>query len=469
METRPKRALSAFNLYYRYKRTIILDAHTSDDEKSETSSADGGGGNTTADGCGNSASNNKNKESIQRLITSIPGLESYTPETLSALSPAKRNEISRTEIRKVLVNNLSPNESTRDRLHRKSHGCMSFIEMSKIMSTSWKSIDEYTKSVFEELAQEGRVVQQERVAEYEKLNPPQPEAMPSSSDGGGEGQGSVDEQQLFLNNGNLNQHPFLGGNYNQYNTGADTPSSHKSPVSSQGSSPKSTKESSKKRSSSAKSANDAPDTPTRPKRPLSAYNLFYRYKRIKILKAYSTGHDSKDYITQLLERVPGLEDYPTIEYDPSKEKEPPQNVKDICSAEIRALLEDNLSPNETRDRLHRKSHGYMSFTEMSKIMCDSWKAIDDYTKSVFEELAQKGRKMYQLRVAAYEKLKKPSAVKKQKLDNYAEKATKITASPASSGTVKSKMSKKMMMQQMQQQVCAWWSLSSLVSVFFCSF
>ena len=215
METRPKRALSAFNLYYRYKRTIILDAHTSDDEKSETSSADGGGGNTTADGCGNSASNNKNKESIQRLITSIPGLESYTPETLSALSPAKRNEISRTEIRKVLVNNLSPNESTRDRLHRKSHGCMSFIEMSKIMSTSWKSIDEYTKSVFEELAQEGRVVQQERVAEYEKLNPPQPEAMPSSSDGGGEGQGSVDEQQLFLNNGNLNQHPFLGGNYNQ--------------------------------------------------------------------------------------------------------------------------------------------------------------------------------------------------------------------------------------------------------------
>ena len=435
METRPKNPLSAFNLYYRYKRTIILDAHTSDnDEKSGT------------------LTGSKNKESVQRLITSIPGLESYTPETLSTLSPTKRNEISRTEIRKVLVNNLSPNESTRDRLHRKSHGCMSFIEMSKIMSTSWKSIDEYTKSVFEELAQEGRVVQQERVAEYEKLNPPQPEAMPSSSDGTGKGQEGSDVQQLFLNNGNLNQHPFLGGNYNQYNTGADTPSSHKSPVSSQGSSPKSTKESSKKRSSSAKSANDAPDTPTRPKRPLSAYNLFYRYKRIKILKAYSTGHDSKDYITQLLERVPGLEDYPTIEYDPSKEKEPPQNVKDICSAEIRALLEDNLSPNETRDRLHRKSHGYMSFTEMSKIICDSWKAIDDYTKSVFEELAQKGRKMYQLRVAAYEKLKKPSAVKKQKLDNYAEKATKITASPASSGTVKSKMSKKMMMQQMQQQV-----------------
>ena len=28
---------------------------------------------------------------------------------------------------------------------------------------------------------------------------------------------------------------------------------------------------------------------------------------------------------------------------------------------------------------------------------------------------------------------------------------------------------KLRMQQMEQQVCAWWSLSSLVSVFFCSF
>ena len=78
--------------------------------------------------------------------------------------------------------------------------------------------------------------------------------------------------------------------------------------------------------------------------------------------------------------MPGLEDYPSMKYDPNSF----DHVKDICRAEIRSLLEHNLSPNETRDRVHRKSHGYMSFTEMSKIMCDSWKVIDDYTKSVFE-------------------------------------------------------------------------------------
>ena len=223
MESRPKpkRPLSAFNLYFRYKRTIILEEtqqHTYD-EKSETVSSSSSSSSTN--GSNNSTSNNNkknNKENIQRLITSTPGLESYTHETLSTLSPTQRHEISRTKIRRVLVNNLSPNESTRDRLHRKTHGCMSFTEMSKIMSTSWKSIDEYSKSVFEELAKEGRVVQQERVAEYKKLiNPPHhhPEAMTSSSSSDGLtgelGQGGH-EQQLyinFVNNLNNQHHPFL--------------------------------------------------------------------------------------------------------------------------------------------------------------------------------------------------------------------------------------------------------------------
>ena len=184
MESRPKpkRPLSAFNLYFRYKRTIILEEtqqHTC--ESSDTASSSSSSSSTN--GSSNNNSTRNNKENIQRLITSTPGLESYTPDTLSTLSPTQRNEISHTKIRRVLVNNLSPNESTRDRLHRKTHGCMSFTEMSKIMSTSWKSIDEYSKSVFEELAKEGRAVQGERVAEYnKKLNSPHhPEAMTSSS------------------------------------------------------------------------------------------------------------------------------------------------------------------------------------------------------------------------------------------------------------------------------------------------
>ena len=480
MESRPKpkRPLSAFNLYFRYKRTIILEEtqqHTYD-EKSETVSSSSSSSSTNGSSNNNSNNNNKNnKENIQRLITSTPGLESYTHETLSTLSPAQRREISRTKIRRVLVNNLSPNESTRDRLHRKTHGCMSFTEMSKIMSTSWKSIDEYSKSVFEELAKEGRTVQQERVAEYKKLmNPPHhhPEAMTSSSSSDGLtgelGQGGHEQQQLyinFVNNLNHQHHhpPFLIGNYNQYNqykmTGVDTPSSNNmSPASShQGSSSsfKSTnkKSSSKKKRSSSSSANKKLPTTTRPKRPLSAYNLFYRYKRMKILKAYnnsntcSTGpHDDddskkkkkkKEDIIKLLERMPGLEDYPNIiEYnnDPTTKEDLPQYVKDICSTEIHSILQDNLSPNDTQhDRLHRKSsHGcniVLSFTELSKIMCDSWKTIDEYTKSIFEELAKKGREMNQLRLVEYERLNQPGIVKRQRLNDYAARAIKISPVP----------------------------------------
>lgn len=104
-------------------------------------------------------------------------------------------------------------------------------------------------------------------------------------------------------------------------------------------------------------------------------NLSLSSLQIKLL-----GYHQGRYITKLITSVTGLEDYPSMKYDPNSF----DHVKDICRAEIRSLLEHNLSPNETRDRVHRKSHGYISFTEMSKIMCDSWKVIDDYTKSVFE-------------------------------------------------------------------------------------
>ena len=35
-------------------------------------------------------------------------------------------------------------------------------------------------------------------------------------------------------------------------------------------------------------------------------------------------------------------------------------------------------------------------------MCAHWKAIDDFSKNIFEELAEEGRRMYSKRVAEYE-------------------------------------------------------------------
>ena len=55
-------------------------------------------------------------------------------------------------------------------MHRKTHGCMSFVEMSKIMSSAWKAIDDINKAVFEELAVQGRIIHAAKLAEYEKYN-----------------------------------------------------------------------------------------------------------------------------------------------------------------------------------------------------------------------------------------------------------------------------------------------------------
>ena len=135
--TKPKRPLSAYNLFYRFKRSKILTAHKS-----------------------------SGAETIIQLVESTPGLESYTPAQLSSMTSTQRASISRTEIRSELLSNLSPNE-TRKRTHRKSHGAMSFLEMNKAMVSSWKSINDETRGVFEELAEIGRRMYHKRMADYE--------------------------------------------------------------------------------------------------------------------------------------------------------------------------------------------------------------------------------------------------------------------------------------------------------------
>ena len=193
---RPKRPLSAFNLYYRYKRTKIIEAYESSSSKnavdsykeSEVSSnaartTEGQSSKNTEATYANviykpsfTSDNDKTtkydedtpmcKDKIQELITATPGLESIT--NLADIPPERLPEIARTEIHSVLKDNLSPTKG--ERQHRKSNGVgMTFVEMSKSMSTAWKYIDEVSLRIFEELAEQGRKVQAAKVLEYEKL------------------------------------------------------------------------------------------------------------------------------------------------------------------------------------------------------------------------------------------------------------------------------------------------------------
>ena len=279
----------------RYKRTKILEAYKSPDPK-----------------C-------KDIDYIKSLITCPPGLESYipspssSPETslslqdeLSKLSSTQRTDISRTNIQSALKDNLTPND-TRDRMHRKTHGCMSFVEMSKIMSSSWKAIDDINKAVFEELAVQGRIIHAAKLVEYEKYNPPaSKKSSPSSSPQ------SQSQEQLSLEISAMiersQQEPPPPGSVlvwshpssQSLSSGGDmSMGSGKKSVSKKargleaGKSGSSMSSSSGGRSSSSskKKKRDKPSMESqivKPKRPLSAYNLFYRYKRVKILKAYTS-------------------------------------------------------------------------------------------------------------------------------------------------------------------------------------
>lgn len=160
--TKPKRPLSAFNLFYRFKRQKVLDA---------ISSRDNGNGKI-------------GKDDISRLIEAPPGLEedqdtktkNATDEAdddddASPSSPKTENDLRlrRATIRNELQDNLLPRES-RDRSHRTNQGAlngiMSFVELGSIVSSSWKNIDDFAKTVFMELAEEGRELYRWRMGEY---------------------------------------------------------------------------------------------------------------------------------------------------------------------------------------------------------------------------------------------------------------------------------------------------------------
>ena len=103
------------------------------------------------------------------MIEAAPGLEHYPPNASKDASPQVVNDLRREHIRKDLEQNLLPRD-TQDRVHRANqgaiNGAMSFLELGKLMDTSWKRCDDFAKSVFNGLADEGRGHYRQRLKEY---------------------------------------------------------------------------------------------------------------------------------------------------------------------------------------------------------------------------------------------------------------------------------------------------------------
>jgi len=122
---KPKRPLSAFNLFYRYKRQKVIALHDAIN----------------------------NKETIKNLVNTSPGMEDYVCGTTATTLPKgmsleEVNKLRRLNIRKEMQNNLKPRDS-RTRLHRTNqsamNGSISFVELGKRMNASWKGCDIFSK------------------------------------------------------------------------------------------------------------------------------------------------------------------------------------------------------------------------------------------------------------------------------------------------------------------------------------
>ena len=120
--TKPKRPLSSYNLFYRFKRQHIIEL-----------------------------GKGSKKDDIIALVAIQPGLENTYPniptDATNTMSVDEINELRKTNIRNDMINNLCPRE-TSTRRHRKSNamnGEMSFLELGKLMNSSWQSCDEFAK------------------------------------------------------------------------------------------------------------------------------------------------------------------------------------------------------------------------------------------------------------------------------------------------------------------------------------
>jgi hypothetical protein len=134
-----------------------------------------------------------------------------------------------------------------------------------------------------------------------------------------------------------------------------------------------------------------------PKHSLSAYNLFYRFKRSKITEAQMNGTCSREIIVRIITALPGLEGAGFVTHLT------PTKLVDSCRrTDIQRSLKGKLFPKDAKDRSQRKTFAaQMCHREMNKLVSNSWKSIDSFSKANFEELAKEGRRLYHTRVAEH--------------------------------------------------------------------
>ena len=121
-----------------------------------------------------------------------------------------------------------------------------------------------------------------------------------------------------------------------------------------------------------------------PIRPLSAYNFFFADEREKVLKEGQVQEDSKDTEKQTeVAKEAAVEEEET--FDDKKTR----------------LLGQHLTKDRTKRRPHRKTHGKIGFTGLSKIVGKRWRLLPDERKQAYRDIAAADLERYQKEVAEF--------------------------------------------------------------------
>ena len=137
-----------------------------------------------------------------------------------------------------------------------------------------------------------------------------------------------------------------------------------------------------------------------PRRPLSAYNLYFKYQRALML----AGNDSKSPLSNS-----------TSTCTSHVEKDTAIVIGGSYSGMLSAAGQTVVQPTEgfrtvqeTCKRVHKRTHGKVSFADLARKIGQQWRAMDEVARQPFVLQARVERERYREEVTKYRERKKAS-------------------------------------------------------------
>lgn len=148
-------------------------------------------------------------------------------------------------------------------------------------------------------------------------------------------------------------------------------------------------------------------TSSKPKRPYTPYNLFYLLERELAVQKINGPPSTKRNVTS------------TVPPRPEEQVKIPSRYDGIVMAPYW------YDPNMKEKRKHRKTHGSISFKELTGIISANWATVDKTTKDYVTAISEMGRKRYREEMARFNASQKKIESEKEQASKGDDNTTAI--------------------------------------------